>query len=270
MNVRKQQFIALGNRLSGVPEVLTLGVRPNYLEYTRHERKLILNAKMILFPSINYAQFFMTIGKPIFPSLETYLYADEKFKQTTLFYLLGLAHPRTKFYYHLHYGEITEDFSFPFIGKLARRSAKGNGVFKINNMGELESYLKRTNVAYIQEFLPHERDLRVILINYEPILAYWRIRSPGDFRTNLAQGGKIDFDDIPIEGVQMAIRVAKQCRFDDVGVDLILSGGRWVVVEANMKYGRKGLKAKHMDLKEIIRQKLISGEIIRGRDNYPI
>ena len=173
-----RKFIALGSRLRGVPEVLTLGVKPNYLDYTPLERELITSAEIVLFPTRNYAQFFSTMGRKIFPSLETYLYSDEKIKQTTLFYMLGIPHPLTRVYYHLHHQDILKDFAFPFIGKLARRSARGRGVFLIHNKEALEEYLRLTNIAYIQEFLHHDRDLRVVLINYQPVLAYWRIRRP--------------------------------------------------------------------------------------------
>ena len=254
-------YIALGSRLKGVPEVLTLGVKPNFLDYTTHERELIADADTVLYPTLNYAQFFKTIGKNIYPSLETYLYADEKIKQTTLFYMSKIPHPRTRIYYHLHHGNIRKDFDFPFIAKLARCSAQGRGVFKIDNEDQLAAYLKITSVAYIQEYLPHDRDLRVVLINYEPVLAYWRIGSPGNFRTNLSPGGHIDFNRIPPDGVRLASESAKKCRFNDVGMDLINSMGTWYVIEANMKYGRKGLKTRGLDLKEIMRQKILSGEL---------
>jgi ribosomal protein S6--L-glutamate ligase len=261
LRMKDRDFIALGSRLKGVPEVQVLGVKPNFLDYSPLERGLILNAGIVLFPTLNYAQFFTTLGKPIFPSLETYLYSDEKFKQTTLYYMLGLPHPRTRIYYHLHHENIPREFNFPFIAKLARNSARGRGVFLISEPKELRAYLALTRIAYIQEYLPHERDLRVILINYEPVLAYWRIRSPGNFRTNLSQGGTVSFDDIPEDGVRLAAECARRCRFNDVGIDLINSGGKWYVIEANMKYGRKGLMLKGLDLKEIMRRKLLSGEL---------
>jgi ribosomal protein S6--L-glutamate ligase len=256
------RFIALGSRLRGVPEVLTLGVKPNFLDYSQHERDMIDSARIILFPTLNYAQFLNTMGKRIFPSLETHLYADEKIKQTTLFYMLRICHPRTRIYYHRHHQDILKEFSFPFIGKLARRSARGRGVFKIQNMEDLEHYLGLTRIAYIQECLPHDRDMRVVLINYEPILAYWRKRSTDNFRTNLSQGGEIQFSDIPAEGIRVAQEAARKCRFDDVGLDLINYQEKWYVIEANMKYGRKGLKMKGLDLKEIMRQKILSGELL--------
>ncbi len=254
-------FIALGSRLKGVKEVLTLGVKPNFLDYTPEERSLILNAKLILFPTYNYAQFFTTLGKRIFPSLETYLYADEKIKQSTLFYMLGIPHPRTRIYYRRHHKDILKDFSFPFIAKIPRGSSQGRGVFKINNEEELKNYLALTNVAYIQEYIPHEKDLRVVLINYDPVIAYWRIKKRGEFRTNLAQGGKISFKDIPEEAIELAKKWAKKCRFNDVGIDMIPTNSGWKILEANMKYGRKGLISKGLNIKEIFRKKLLSGEI---------
>ncbi len=255
-------FIALGSRLRGVPEVLTLGVKPNFCDYTPQERALIFGAPVILYPTLNYAQFFTTMGKRIFPSLETHLYADEKIKQTTLFYMLDIPHPRTRIYYHLHHGDIVKDFRFPFIAKLPRASAQGRGVFKINNSEELARYLKLTHVAYIQEYLPHDRDLRVILINYKPILAYWRESPSENFRTNLFQGGSINFENVPEEALKMAQDLSRKCRFNDVGLDLIQNDGKWYLIEANMKYGRKGMKLKGMDLKEIIREQLLSGELL--------
>jgi ribosomal protein S6--L-glutamate ligase len=261
MVAEKGRFVSLGSRLKGVPEVETLGVRPNFLDYTQKERGLILNADMVLFPTLNYAQFLTTSGRKIFPSLETYLYADEKIKQTTLFYMLGIPHPRTRVYYHLHHHDILDDFDFPFVAKIPRCSARGRGVFKIDNKEALEAYLGFHPIAYIQEYLPHDRDLRVVLINYEPVLAYWRIPSAGNFRSNLAQGGTISFEQIPSKGVETARNAARKCRLDDVGIDLIHSQGRWHVMEANMKYGRRGLKIKGLDLKEIIRGKLLSGEL---------
>ena len=134
-------------------------------------------------------------------------------------------------------------------------------MFKIENRELLECYLRLNPIAYIQEFIPHERDLRVILVNYEPILSYWRTRKPDDFKTNVHQGGSISFDDIPEEGVTLAKEVAQECRLNDTGLDLLQHHGKWYVLEANMKYGRRGLGMKGLDLKDVIRQKLLSGEL---------
>ena len=258
----EKYYIALGSRLKGISRIITLGVRPNFFDYTIHERSLILNSDIIFYPTLNYAQFLTTMGKRIFPSLETYIYSDEKIKQTTLFNMLDIPHPSTRIYYRRHHGNILTDFNFPFIAKLPRRSSQGRGIFKISDYNELEAYLRITNIAYIQEYIPHKRDLRVILINYGPILSYWRESPSGSFKTNVFQGGIINFNNIPEDGISKAIEYAQKCKFNDVGLDMINHNGKWYLIEANMNYGRKGLKLKGMDLKDIYREKLFTGEIV--------
>ncbi len=255
------RYPAIGSRLRGVPEIRTLGVKPNFLDYTPEERTFILNSELVLYPTKNYAEYLSTMGKAIFPSLETYLYADEKIKQTTLFYMLNIPHPQTRFFYRRHHGEILNHFQYPFIGKLPRSSARGRGVFLIRNDADLTDYLAVSKIAYIQEHIPHERDLRVVLISYQPVIAYWRIRRKHTFKTNLSQGGEISFDRIPKAAILAAQNAASKCRFNDVGMDLIHHRGEWLIIEANMKYGRKGLKKRGLELKEILRTKLMAGEL---------
>ncbi len=254
-------FVALGSRLRDVPEVLTLGVKPNYHDYSMQERRLISEASLLLYPSLNYAQLFTTTGKNIFPSVETYLYADEKIKQTTLFNLLQIPHPRTRFYFPRKHAEILDDFTFPFIAKIPRASARGKGVYKIQNTDALQRYLQRNRIAYIQEYLPHSCDLRVVLINYRCVLAYWRHCAPDDFRANVHQGGTIDFGCVPDEAILLAEKYARVCKFNDVGLDFICHDNTWYLIEANMQYGREGFRQKNMILKEVIREKLLSGEL---------
>lgn len=255
-----KKYVALGKRLSGMEGVITLGVRPNFYDYTPEERAMILNSELILYPTTNYAQFFHTMGKKIFPSLETYLYSDDKIKQTSLYYLAGINHPRTRFYFGKQCRNITKDFKFPFIAKIPRASAGGRGIFLIKDESDLSSYLKKTKVAYIQEYIPHTKDIRVILIGYEPVLAYWRIPQNG-FKTNLFQGARFSFDEIPNSALEYAVKVSRLLRFNDVGLDLMPFDGKWLVMEANMHYGRRALKEKGLDLKRIILDKLIKGVI---------
>ena len=257
----QHRYVAFGSRLVGVPEVLTLGVRTNFQDYTMLEQQQILDSRVILYPTLNYAQLFSTMGKRIFPSVETYLYADEKMKQTNLFNMLSIPHPRTRFYLQREFSMIEKDFAYPFIAKIPRASAGGRGVFLIAAPEELAHYLRMTKIAYIQEYIPHEKDLRVVLINYEPVLAYWRIRSQQDFRTNLYQGGKIDFTSLPHKAIGMAGEFARMCNFNDVGLDLLEHEGIWYLIEANMQYGREGFKRKNMVLKDIIREKLVAGTL---------
>jgi len=61
--------------------------------------------------------------------------------------------------------------------------------------------------------------------------------------------------------VKTAQDTSRECKLNDVGIDLINFQSRWYVIEANMKYGRKGLTMKGLDLKEILRGKLLAGEL---------
>ena len=193
------KYVAFGSRLVGVPEVETLGVKPNFHDYTPLEQQQIYDSSAILYPTLNYSQLFTTMGKRIFPSLETYLYADEKMKQTTLFNMLSIPHPKTRFYLQREFSRIQEDFAFPFIAKIPRASARGRGVFKINSSAELECYLLKTKIAYIQEYIPHEKDLRVVLINYEPVLAYWRKRTSEDLEQICTRAARLNSMTYPMK-----------------------------------------------------------------------
>jgi ribosomal protein S6--L-glutamate ligase len=136
----------------------------------------------------------------------------------------------------------------------------GEGVYLVRDEAELNQYLRRNPVAYIQEYLPLERDLRVILINHQVILAYWKKGAPGEFRHNVAQGGDLDFERIPPEALEFARRVTQACNFDDVGLDLCHTEKEgWMVLEANMNYGRQGLARQGLNLPEVYRSLVEKG-----------
>jgi ribosomal protein S6--L-glutamate ligase len=256
--------IALEGRLRKCKNVITLGVRPNFSAYSSEEADLIRNASKIYYPSLFYADLFDAIGKNTFPSYHTYKCVQDKIKQTALFELLNISHPRTRVFYGKRQKKtITDHFKVPFIGKVPRGSAMGRGVYLIQNQSELDDYLALTDVAYIQEYLPVDRDIRVVVIGQRVVHAYWRIAPQNEFRSNIALGGRICLDAVPREALELALDTARSCRWDDVGIDICRHAGRYYVFEANMKYGRKALKLKGMDLKEIFRQKLLSGELLK-------
>jgi ribosomal protein S6--L-glutamate ligase len=244
----KRHAIALEGRLRRCRNVHTLGVRPNFRDYTTEERRLIEQAAVVYYPSMLYADLFHAAGKPTFPSLSTYRCAQDKIRQSTLFSLCGVSHPRTRFFYGRRQKEsISSFFRFPFIGKVPRGSAMGRGVFLIRNRGELEAYCRRDHVAYIQEYVPAERDMRVIVIGGRVVHAYWRIAAPGEFRTNLALGGRVSLEPVPAEALALARTTAAQCGWNDVGIDICRHGGRLYVLEANMKYGKEGFRQAGID-----------------------
>jgi ribosomal protein S6--L-glutamate ligase len=257
-----KKVIALEARLRKCRNVTTLGVRPNFSDYSPREADLIRNAQKIYYPSIFYAELFDTAGIATFPSYNTYKCAQDKIKQTALFNILEIPHPRT----HVFYGgrqqkKICDRFSFPFIAKIARGSAMGRGVFFISDASDLEAYLAQTTTAYIQKYLKIDRDMRVVVIGGQIAHAYWRIAPNDDFRSNVAVGGHISLDPLPPQALELALSTALKCGWDDVGIDICESEGTYYVLEGNVKYGREGFRAAGIDY-HLYMEKLIENGTI--------
>lgn len=259
LNTKK---IALENRLRGCKNVLTLGLRTNLSDYEDWQLELIRTSHVVYYPTAFYADIFDTVGKRTFPNYHTYKYAQDKIKQTALFNLLDIRHPRTRIFYgNRQKSKILKYFAFPFIGKIPRGSALGRGIYLIKNVAQLAEYIQSEGPAYIQEYLPVDRDLRVIVIGGRPVHAYWRIAQGTEFRTNVAQGAVISFADIPPKGIAFAGYVARICRLDDVGLDLYLHKGQFGVFELNLKYGKEGFKQAGIDYYHLIDEMIERGEI---------
>ncbi|MFC1812069.1 RimK family alpha-L-glutamate ligase [Thermodesulfobacteriota bacterium] len=272
------KIIALEARLRDCKNVITLGVRPNFSDYSRQEADLIRKAEKIYYPTTFYADLFDAMGKKTFPSYHTYKCVQDKIKQTALFDLVrmmsilgvsGLIYknpsshgrPSGNLADKREIKTIRNGLFFPFIGKIARGSAMGRGVFLIQNKDDLLSYCNLTSPAYIQEYLPSDRDIRVVVIGRKIVHAYWRISPPGEFRSNVAVGGEVSLDPVPREALDLAFHTARSCQWDDVGIDICRHEDSYYVIEANMKYGREGFRRAGIDYKELMEKLIDNGEI---------
>jgi len=256
------QPVALGQRLKQHPAILTLGLKPNFKDYSNRERNLILKADKIYYPTMFYADLFNAMGKKTFPSYHTYKFAQDKIKQTAIFNMLGIPHPVTKtFYGKKQKLTILDYFSFPFIAKKPRGSSKGRDVYLIQNNDDLSNYLRKKGPAYIQEYLSIRKDMRIVIIGNKIRLAYWRLAGPDNFRTNLCQGGTIRFDPLPEKALEMALLTALKCGWDDVGIDIIEHDNQFYVLEGNMKYGTKGFLKAGINYKELLADLIVTGKI---------
>jgi ribosomal protein S6--L-glutamate ligase len=243
-----RQVLALEARLRGCRNVRTIGVRPNFSDYSPREAQWIREARTIYYPTAFYADLFDAVGKTTFPSYHTYKCVQDKIKQTALLQLAGLPHPLTRvFYGRRQQSKIPNFFSYPCIAKEPRGSAMGRGVFFIGNRHDLETYTHGRHVAYIQQYIPMDRDIRVVVIGGRVAHAYWKIAADGEFRTNVARGGRIGLDPVPEAALELARRAAWVCRWNDVGIDICHDGGGYTILEANMKYGREGFRVAGID-----------------------
>ena len=254
--------IALEHRLRRCRNVRTLGVRTNFVDYSDDEIRAIRQAPKIYYPSVFYADLFDAMGKSLFPSYHTYKCVQDKIKQTALFYLLEIPHPFTRvFYGKRRLEKIIRLFPFPLIAKIPRGSALGRGVFLLQNEEELAAYLRLSPVAYIQEYLALDRDIRVVVIGDRVVHAYWRLAAKGEYRSNVAAGGTISLEKVPEKALTLALHTARACGWDDVGIDICVHQGRFLVLEANMKYGKEGFRQAGIDYFKMMEEMIDDGAI---------
>lgn len=248
--------------MSGCPLVRTIGVKCNPEDYSPEELRLIRNAAKIYFPTAHFVEALAAMGKKTFPSVECYRYLGDKIKQTVLFKLLDIPIPATRFFYGSRQREeIPKVFSFPFIGKIAIGSGRGEGVHLIEDSAGLDAYLRKTRVAYIQEYVRLKKDLRIVILGKRIAVSYWKEAAAGEFRTNLARGGRALSDPVPREAAELALEVARRCNFDHAGLDLCHHQGRYLVIEANMNFGKEGFRTAGVDYKKLLNDLVKSGEI---------
>jgi ribosomal protein S6--L-glutamate ligase len=256
------QRVAIGRQLCRCPAVITLGARANLCDYSDREMALIKDAAKVYFPTFLFVEAMDALGKATFPCVHSYRHLGDKIKQLHLFQFNDLPMPNTRLYYGPQKQErILDDFSYPFVAKVPRGSSQGEGVFLIRDSVALQTYLKRVRVAYIQAFVSKTRDIRVVILGRRIVLAYWLEATPGEFRTNLARGGRVMPDPVPREALSLALSIADRCGFDHAGIDLCPDRGRFLVLEANISFGREGLRAFGMRYDEILRSMVESGEI---------
>ena len=103
--------------------------------------------------------------------------------------------------------------------------------------------------------------MRVVIIGNRVVHAYWRIAKPGEFRSNIAAGGHIELNNIPKEAIDLALFTAEKAGWNDVGLDIIKSNGKFYVIEANMKYGKEGFKKSGIDYIKLMERMIENGEI---------
>ncbi|MHC1741965.1 MAG: RimK family alpha-L-glutamate ligase [Syntrophobacteraceae bacterium] len=244
--------IALGKRLRSSAVIASVGVNPEWEHYSPETQEAIRRASVVFYPSSLYEPVLRSLGKQTYPR-NYYRFMGNKIRQTELFQLLGISHPRTRLFYGRNrLRRITSEFDYPFIAKKPMGSSKGLGVFLIRNATDAGEYLEGHRPAYVQEYLPIDRDLRVIVLGGRVIHAYWRIRRPGEFRCNVAQGAEISFEGIPEDGLVFAKDVARRCGFEEVGMDICIAHGHHYILEANMVFGLEGVRQAGIDIYEAI------------------
>ena len=101
----------------------------------------------------------------------------------------------------------------------------------------------------------------MVVIGARSVHAYWRINPSNEFRSNVALGGRISLESVPETALALALHTARICGWDDVGIDICAADGRYMVIEANMKYGKEGFRAAGIDYTQLMEQMIENGDI---------
>jgi ribosomal protein S6--L-glutamate ligase len=212
-------------------------------------------ADWILFPEqwqVNFLTY--ALKKRIFPSASSYHLGYSKVEMTYAFQAICPDHvpytlimPRSDSAVE----QILDDLPFPFVAKEVRNSM-GRGVFLIESRHEFDQYFAYNPTLYVQEYLPIQRDLRVVIVGHEPLTAYWRVAAPGGFYNNVARGGQLDFEDVPQTAVDLAVETARALDIDHAGFDIAMVDGHPYLIELNMRFGNQALVKEKIRLNQHI------------------
>lgn len=190
------------------------------------------------------------LHKRIFPSLATYLVGHDKIEMTRTFKaIIPNNHPYTEIVSNTPYEaeRIWENMTFPFVAKVPK-SSMGNGVFLIESIAQWKAYVAGADSLYVQEFLPIDRDMRIVWVGDKIVNGYWRLQSDNGFHNNVSQGGRVEEALIPKEAQDLVAYVANTIGINHAGFDVAMVGGHPYLLEFNRIFGNQGIASLQTDV----------------------
>lgn len=140
---------------------------------------------------------------------------------------------------------VEEELGYPFIVKSSFGSM-GTGVFKAENFEELKGAASALKMQphLFQQYIAESagRDIRVIVIGGKAVAAMERI-SGGDFRSNIAMGGRGLKIDMPVQVKEMAEKAAALLNLDYCGADILFGKDGFYLCEVNSNAFFDGIEA---------------------------
>ncbi len=216
--------------------------------------KALEEAEAVIFPQTVLPElyyFVRRLGKPLFPNYDLRFVFPGKIGQYLLFRSLGLPCPSTVAVPRIcalgpHPGTAEISFpSYPFVVK-GNLGHEGHEVCLVENysqwervLGELRRWEASGRYGFlIQEYLPWEYDLRVIVIGSQRLF-FWR---KGRFLKNLVQAGEIvscPDPDLQKKASQLTETLIRKTGFNLIAVDFLFvpEEGKALLNEINFVFG---------------------------------
>ncbi len=141
---------------------------------------------------------------------------------------------------------VIKELKFPMVAK-ENYGSLGNKVFLLNNYDELLTFeTERKSCPHIyQEYISSSFgfDYRLIIVGGKFVAGMKRYNDNGDFRSNIAQGGKGKIEKIGPSYISLAEKAAKELGLDYCGVDLLKGeNGEPILCEVNSNAFLKGVE----------------------------
>ncbi len=232
------------------------GVQPTSSKVFFQSLDFIKQADWILFPDYWQVNILVhVLQKRIFPNMATYHLGHDKVQMTRALMAVAPQHlPETHILSNSEenqYKVVSELFSFPFVAKDVKNSG-GNGVFLIENRKDWTRYCLDHSIFYVQEYLPINRDMRIVVIGRKVVSGYWREQQEGRFHTNVAQGGNVSFESIPAQALALVEWVAQQLNINHAGFDVAMVDDHLYFFEFNRLFGNRGLQERGINPSRLI------------------
>ncbi|MGR9072983.1 MAG: ATP-grasp domain-containing protein [Gammaproteobacteria bacterium] len=243
-------------RSLGIP-----GVRYIKPELYQQNLETVKQADWLLFPAYwQVNALYYGLNAKIFPSIASYHIGHDKIEQTRVFQLLWPGNtPETLILANTpeNREKTVRHFGGPFVAK-APKSSEGHGVFLIETEEQWLDYCARTPILYVQEWLPIDRDMRIVVVGKNIIGGYWRLQGADGFHNNLAQGGLLEIAPLPQAAVELVLQIALALNIDHGGFDVAMVGETPFLLEFNRLFGNHGLIEQGINPRESIYRHLSS------------
>ncbi len=197
------------------------------------------------------------LKKPVFPDMNMYFAYGDKVKEADIFKYHNIPTPKTHITYKKERAlNLIERIKYPFILKDAHGYG-GLHVKKIDNKKEAKEVIDKIfsvrglrqgnkkaisikkGYFFAQEFMPIEKDLRVIIIGNEVTCAYWRYNQEG-WKNNVSKGARVSFDNIPSRALDVCLGLHKKMGFHWMSYDVFISNkGVSLMNEFSCNFGIK-------------------------------
>jgi glutathione synthase/RimK-type ligase-like ATP-grasp enzyme len=171
------------------------------------------------------------------PSLDTQFSNKSKENVTRFCKKYDIPIPPTNIFYDRKKADsFLKKTSYPKIIKKSYGPSNYGGYFvhKVDSFKEATNLLdsKKYNPVYVQDFIPMSADIRVMLIGHKPACAFWRRPPEGEWLTNTSQGGSMDYQNVPKEVLDLAVKVSKAAKAEYWACDIAVGkDGKYRILE---------------------------------------